>query len=48
MGLVQSRGPKPSLRDKAGLGLFMNLRPMREHTITHKDACSLFLKRGAL
>ena len=41
MGLVESRGPKPSLIDKASLSLFTSLRPMREHTITHRDACSL-------
>ena len=41
MRLVESQGPKPSLRDKVGLGLFMGLRPMREHVITHKDACNI-------
>ena len=39
--LVESRGQKPSLRERVGLGLFMGLRPMREHTITHREACSL-------
>ena len=29
-GLGESRG-----------GLFMGLRPMREHAITHRDACNL-------
>ena len=41
MGLVKPQDQKPSLRDKVGLGLFMGLRPMREHTITYRDACSL-------
>ena len=50
MGLVESRDQKPSLRYKAGLGLSMGLRPMREHAKTHKDACSLssLKKRGPL
>ena len=50
MGLVESRGPKPSLRNKVGLGLFMGLRPMKEHVITNRDACSLssLNERGSL
>ena len=36
-GLVESRDQNLSLRDKVGLGLFMDLRPMREYAITHKD-----------
>ena len=34
-------GSKDLTRDKVGLGLFMGLKPMREHTITHREACSL-------
>ena len=43
-------GHSPLLREIAGLGLFLGLRPIRKHTLTHKDACSLsFLKvRGTL
>ena len=50
VGLVESWGQKPSLRDKAGLGLLISLRPMREHTIAHKDVCSLssLIERGTL
>ena len=39
--LVESCDQNPSLRDKEGLGLFMGLKPMREHTIMHRDSCSL-------
>ena len=39
--LVESLDQKPLLRDKVGLGLFMGLRAMREHTIKHRDAWSL-------
>ena len=47
---VLGRHKNPSLRDKIGLGLFMGLRPMREHAITHRDACSLssLKERGTL
>ena len=41
MGLVESKVQKPLLRESAILGLFMGLMHMREHTITHRDACSL-------
>ena len=41
MKLVESWDQKPSLRDKVGLGLFMGLRSMREHVITHRDEYSL-------
>ena len=40
-GLVESQDQKPSLKDKVGLGMFMGLRAIREHAITHIDACSL-------
>ena len=39
--LVESRDHKSSLRDKGGLGLFMGIRHMRLHAITHRDSCSL-------
>ena len=43
-----SRDQKPPLIDKVGLGLFMSLKPTREHAIMHRDACSLsYLKGGA-
>ena len=50
MRLVESRDQKHSLRDKVRLGLFMGLRAMRDHTITHRDMCSLtsFKERGIL
>ena len=50
MGLVESRFLRPSLREIVGLGLFFGLRPVKEHAIMHRDACSLsFLKvRGTL
>ena len=50
MGLVESQDQKPSLRNKVGLSLFMGLRPMRKHVITHGDACSLssLKERGTL
>ena len=41
MGLVESRVQRPSLRKIACLGLFFDLRPMKEHAIAHRDACSL-------
>ena len=41
IGLVESQDQKPSLRDIVGLGLFMGLRHMRIHVITHRDACNL-------
>ena len=41
MGLGESRVRRTSLRASTGLGLFMGLRPMKEHAIMHKDACSL-------
>ena len=41
MRLEESRVRRLSLRENAGLGLFMGLRPIREHYITHKDTCSL-------
>ena len=41
MGLVESQDQEPSLRDTKGLGLFMGLRAIREHAITHRDMCSL-------
>ena len=41
MGFVESRDQKLPIRDKVGLGLFMGLRPMREHAITHRDVCNL-------
>ena len=37
-GIMRS---KAFTRDKVGLGLFIGLRPMREHAITHRDGCSL-------
>ena len=40
-GLMESRDQIPSLRDNVGLVLFMGLRAMREHTITHRDECNL-------
>ena len=48
--LVEFWDQKPSLRDKEGLGLFMGLKAMREHVITHGDACSLssLNERGTL
>ena len=39
--LVKLWNKKPSLRDKVGLGLFIDLRAMREHTKTHRDGSSL-------
>ena len=33
-------------RVKGVLGLFMGLRPMRLHAITHKDVCSLSSLEG--
>ena len=50
MRLVESRVPRPSLRESAGLGLFMGLRPIREHVIMHRDVCSLssLKERGIL
>ena len=41
MGFVESQDQNLPLRDKGGLGLVIGLRPMREHTIVHRDACSL-------
>ena len=41
MGLVDSRDQRPLLREKADLGFFFGLWPMREHTIKHGDACTL-------
>ena len=41
MGLVESRVQRPLLREIIGLGLFFDLRPMKEHAITHRDACRL-------
>ena len=41
MGLVKSRDHRPSLREIAGLGLFLGLRPTKEHTITHRGVFSL-------
>ena len=41
MGLVESRVRRPSLREIACLGLFFGLRPMKEHAIAHRDACTL-------
>ena len=38
---MESQDQKPLLRDKVGLILFMDLRLIREHTIMHRDACSL-------
>ena len=32
---------RSSLRESADLGLFMALRPMREHAIMHRNTCSL-------
>ena len=40
-GLVESQDQDPTLRDKEGLGLFMGLRAMREHAITHRNVFSL-------
>ena len=50
MRLVESRVRRPSLREITGLGLFFGLRPEKEHTIMHRDACSLssFKVRGIL
>ena len=50
MRLVESQDQMSSLRNIVGLGLFMGLRAMREHAITHRDACNLsFLnERGTL
>ena len=47
---MESWVQRPLLRDSTGLGLFMGLRPIREHAITHKDACSLssLIERGTL
>ena len=41
---------KALTNDKAGLVLFIGLRPMREHAIMHKDVCSLssLIERGTL
>ena len=49
-GIVESRDQELSLRDKVSLGLFMSLRPIREHAITNRDACSLssLKERGTL
>ena len=49
-GLVESQEQKPSLRDKGSLSLFMGLRAMRKHAITHRDECSLssLKERGTL
>ena len=41
MGLVESRVQRPSLREISGLGLFFDLRSVKEHAITHRDAYSL-------
>ena len=46
MGLVESQVGGPSLRESAGLGSFVGLRPMRKHAITHRDACSLSSLKG--
>ena len=50
MRLVKSQVRRPSLRESAGLGLFMGLRPMREQAIMHRDACNLssLKERGTL
>ena len=41
MGLVESRVRKPLLKEIADLGLFFGLRPMKEHVILYRNACSL-------
>ena len=43
MGLVESRLRRPSPKEITGLGLFFGLRPMKEHTIMHRDLCCSLL-----
>ena len=46
---MESRDQRPLLREKAGLVLFLGLRPMREHAITTRECVAYhLLKRGAL
>ena len=41
MGIVEYQVQRPSLREIVGLGLFFGLRPLNEHVIAYRDACSL-------
>ena len=39
--LVESRDHRPLLREIAGIVLFLGLRSMKEHVITHRETSSL-------
>ena len=49
-GLVESGDHRPLLREIAGMVLFLGLRSMKEHFITHRDTGSLssLKERGTL
>ena len=38
---MKSQVRRTSLREITGLGLFFGLKSIKEHAITHRDACSL-------